>query len=126
MKQWFITNCYHTASFIGAFSANIAMVVPQNSTLTNYLILSSFLLQQVKKIHEIVHNYLTNNLAVLVGAPQSLQKQIQNQRKQYIQKAIKQHVQKLFNNSIPPVDNAKDNVTLVKFFYYQCKNIAKL
>lgn len=121
MKKCFITIAL--LFLAGAFSANVAMVTPQNSILINSPTLSSFSPQQAKEIHKIIHDYLVNNPSVLLEASQSPQKQAQIQQEQNEQKLIKQNAQKLFNDLTSPVaGNPKGNVTLVEFFDYQCRH----
>ena len=110
-----------------ASSTIITVIVPKNSTPTNYPMLFSFLIQQVKEIHKIIHNYLVNNLEVLMKAFRDLKKQLQAQLEQYTQRTIKQHTQK-FNDSVSPI-TGNSNVILTEFFDYQyghCKAMNQL
>lgn len=89
--------------------------------------ISAFNEQQVKQLHQIIHDYIVTNPQVLVEASQVLQQQEMAKAKTKTQQAVAKNTKALFNapNS-PTVGNHTGDVTLIEFLDYQCTHCKEM
>lgn len=88
---------------------------------------SSFNDQQIKQLHQIIHDYIVNNPQVLVEASQVLQQQEMAKAKSKTQQAVAKNTKSLFNSpNSPTVGNHNGDVTLIEFLDYQCAHCKEM
>lgn len=82
---------------------------------------SSFSDSQKQDLHQIIHQYLTDNPEVLMEASQAYKAKQMQQMRDKANTFIRAHKKQFFqDHKAPTAGNAHGDITLVEFFDYQC------